>query len=149
MDREQTLDWLYRLRSVLYIFMPKKWVIPMNDALNEAIKALQSAEPKIVPVAYIHFDEDKMRKICAEVAENIEVKQDWIPVSEMLPEESGQYLITVKYKHVDNYEDIYAEHGEWNGSKWDMFMFGHCGEVESILAWMPLPKPYDPQESEG
>jgi hypothetical protein len=24
----------------------------------------------------------------------------------------------------------------------DMFMFGHCGEVESILAWMPLPEPY-------
>lgn len=67
----------------------------------------------------------------------------WIPCSERLPEEDGQYLITVKYKHVnDSYEDIYAEHGEWYDGRWDMFCFGHCGEVEDIIAWMPLPEPY-------
>ena len=66
----------------------------------------------------------------------------WIPVSERLPKKSGQYLITVKYKHVDGYEDIYAEHGEWSAGRWDMFCFGHCGEVEGIIAWMPLPEPY-------
>ena len=66
----------------------------------------------------------------------------WIPVTERLPEENGQYLITVKYKHVDGYEDVYAEHGEWEDGKWDMFGLGHCGEVENILAWMPLPEPY-------
>ena len=73
----------------------------------------------------------------------------WIPVSERMPEEDGQYLITVKYKHVnDSYEDVYAEHGEWYDGRWDMFCFGHCGEVEEIIAWMPLPAPYEPQESE-
>ena len=66
----------------------------------------------------------------------------WIPCSERLPEENGQYLITVRYKHVDGYEDVYAEHGDWCDGNWDMFCFGHCGEVESILAWMPLPAPY-------
>lgn len=66
----------------------------------------------------------------------------WIPCSERLPEESGQYLITVKYEHVDGYEDIYDEHGDWDGEEWDMFCFGHCGKVESIIAWMPLPEPY-------
>ena len=66
----------------------------------------------------------------------------WIPCSERLPEENGQYLITVRYKHVDEYEDVYAEHGDWCDGNWDMFCFGHCGEVESILAWMPLPEPY-------
>lgn len=71
-----------------------------------------------------------------------EDEQKWVPVSERLPEENGQYLITVKYVHVDGYDDIYAEHGEWVDGKWDMSCFGHCGEVESILAWMPLPKPY-------
>lgn len=70
-------------------------------------------------------------------------KGKWIPVTERLPEEDGQYLITVKYKHVDDrYEDIYAEHGEWSDGRWDMFCFGHCGEVEEIIAWMPLPEPY-------
>ena len=66
----------------------------------------------------------------------------WIPCCERLPEENGQYLITVRYKHVDEYEDVYAEHGDWCDGNWDMFCFGHCGEVESILAWMPLPEPY-------
>ncbi|MBR3580751.1 MAG: DUF551 domain-containing protein [Lachnospiraceae bacterium] len=66
----------------------------------------------------------------------------WIPCSERLPEEDGQYLITVKYVHVDGYDDIYAEHGEWGDGNWDMFCFGHCGQVETILAWMPLPEPY-------
>jgi len=73
----------------------------------------------------------------------------WIPVSERLPEENGQYIITVKYKHEEGYEDIYTEHGEWVDGKWDMFVFGHCGEVEKIPAWMPLPEPYEPQGSEG
>lgn len=67
---------------------------------------------------------------------------DWIPCSERLPEEDGQYLITVRYKHVDGYEDVYAEHGDWCDGNWDMFCFGHCGEVESIPAWMPLPEAY-------
>lgn len=73
----------------------------------------------------------------------------WIPVSERLPEEDGQYLITVKYKHVnDSYEDVYAEHGEWYNGRWDMFLFGHCGEVEDIIAWMPLPEPYKAESEE-
>lgn len=72
----------------------------------------------------------------------------WIPVSERLPEENGQYLITVKYKPEASYENIYAEHGEWTDGQWDMFCFGHCGEVEDIVAWMPLPEPYK-AESEG
>lgn len=73
---------------------------------------------------------------------SLQAEPHWIPVTERLPEESGQYLITVKYEHVDGYEDIYAEHGDWNDGKWDMFCFGHCGKVEDIVAWMPLPAPY-------
>lgn len=76
------------------------------------------------------------------IKEHEERERQWIPCSERLPEEDGQYIITVKYKHEEGYEDIYAEHGEWNNGKWDMFYFGHCGEVEKILAWMPLPEPY-------
>ena len=70
--------------------------------------------------------------------------QQWIPCTpETMPKESGQYIITVKYKHFsDEYEDIYSEHGHWDGKKWDTFYFGHWGDVEDIIAWMPLPEPY-------
>ena len=45
MTREEQLDWLYRLRSEIYVYMPKEWIVPMNDALDMAIKALEQ-EPK-------------------------------------------------------------------------------------------------------
>ena len=99
------------------------------------------------------FSMDKMAKAVAERAMEV-LKENgvfvgvWTPVSEGLPKEDGQYLITVKYKHVDGYDDIYAEHGEWYDGRWDTFCFGHCGEVEDIIAWMPLPEPYKEGESE-
>lgn len=87
---------------------------------------------------------------CKDIDEQptVEAEPRWIPCCERLPEENGQYLITVRYKHVDGYEDVYAEHGDWCDGNWDMFCFGHCGEVESIPAWMPLPEPYRGGDSE-
>lgn len=42
MTREiEELDWLCRLRSAIYVYMPKEWLIPMNNALDMAIKALE------------------------------------------------------------------------------------------------------------
>lgn len=41
MTREEKLDWLYRLRSEICVYMPKEWVEPMNNALDMAIIALQ------------------------------------------------------------------------------------------------------------
>lgn len=41
MTREEELDWLCRLRSEIYVFMPIEWLIPMNDALDMAIKTLE------------------------------------------------------------------------------------------------------------
>ena len=82
-------------------------------------------------------------KMAIEALPSAQPEQHWIPCNERLPEENGQYLITVKYKHVnDSYEDVYAEHGEWLDGEWDMFCFGHCGEVEDIIAWLSLPEPY-------
>lgn len=41
MTREEELDWLCRLRSEIYVYMPREWLIPMNNALDMAIKALE------------------------------------------------------------------------------------------------------------
>lgn len=45
MTREEQLEWLCRLRSKIYVYMPKEWLIPMNDALDISIKDLEQ-EPK-------------------------------------------------------------------------------------------------------
>ena len=99
--------------------------------------AIPSAEPKIVPIAEVKFDDDKLHEIVEEAVKNIEIEPQWIPVREMLPEEIGTYMTTVDYElHGIAVEQRYY-HGK--GLGWD---------DECVIAWMPLPTPYDPQEGE-
>ena len=105
------------------------------DERNRVVRWHEGLEPYV-----------KLRDVVWAI-EKLSSAERWIPCSERLPEENGQYLITVKYVHVDGYDDIYAEHGEWADGKWHMFMFGHCGKVENIIAWMPLPEPYEEDEA--
>ena len=61
----------------------------------------------------------------------------WIPVSERLPEAGKQYLCC----NEDGFREVgYLSKvtGEWGFTDTEAF-----GEV---IAWMPLPKPYKPQE---
>ena len=51
MTRKEKLDWLYRLRSEIYVYMPKKWLIPMNNALDMAIEALEQEQD--MTIAYL------------------------------------------------------------------------------------------------
>lgn len=41
MTRKEKIDWLYRLRSEIAIYIPKRWLIPMYTALDTAIDELQ------------------------------------------------------------------------------------------------------------
>ena len=63
----------------------------------------------------------------------------WIPVSERLPEEDGEYCVTV-YDMDENYK--YRDIAELEDGIWQYKNY------IKVLAWMPLPKPYEPQESE-
>lgn len=60
----------------------------------------------------------------------------WIPCSERLPSEDGNYLITVEDlrlghigEHTVTMADFYAKGKKWNS-------------IVDVIAWMPLPKPY-------
>ena len=124
-SKQQTYK-MFEVEDTLYL--------DAND-VGSVLASLPSVQPDMSEYS------DKLWKKAYERGK-AEAQQRWIPCSERLPEENGQYLITVKYVHVDGYDDIYAEHGEWTDGKWDMFCFGHCGKVENIIAWMPLPEPY-------
>lgn len=41
MTKEQQLDWLCRLRSEIYVYMPQEWIKKMDEALTQSIKALE------------------------------------------------------------------------------------------------------------
>ena len=75
----------------------------------------------------------------------------WIPVTERLPEDSGEYLVSVidglygngDYKAVGvawfaHQKDYAIVRSEWR----------ELGMGEEVVAWMPLPKPWSGKESE-
>lgn len=105
-------------------------------------EAIQHCKEKANGSCACADDHRQLAEWLTELAEKRKAEPQWIMCSERLPEEDGQYLITVKYKHVDGYKGVYAEHGDWFDGEWDMYFgSGHCGEIEDVIAWMPLPGP--------
>jgi len=83
---------------------------------------------------------------------------EWISVSERLPEKEGTYLLWGKltddedyYCFIGDYDEGCEKFGYWE-QQFDLNTLGCLGdeffEYECVMAWMPLPKPYEPQESE-
>jgi hypothetical protein len=79
---------------------------------------------------------DASMKRCAEEHRQLaewlkELKQlreqtGWIPVSDKVPEDNGYYLTTTMFC------EVYCDH--WTEVSFD--------RQETVIAWMPLPKPY-------
>lgn len=60
----------------------------------------------------------------------VDAEPHWIPCSERLPEKDGYYLTTTCYRQV------YCDY--WNED--------HFDRTEAVIAWMPLPEPYEVKE---
>ena len=76
----------------------------------------------------------------------------WIPVSERLPEEDGEYLLFGKidedeenYLFIGEYDSCGEQFGIWQ-EQYDRSTLGCLGseffEYARVIAWMPLPEPY-------
>lgn len=62
----------------------------------------------------------------------------WVFVSERLPEVGKEYLCCDAYGFI-HVGYLSKSLGEW---------FVNSEALEEVIAWMPLPKPFEPQESE-
>ncbi len=66
---------------------------------------------------------------------------EWIPVSERLPEEGKDCIVTVRYTGFMGMHGLWVKTGHLkNGEWWGDCM---CGEV---IAWQPSPEPYKEEE---
>ena len=76
----------------------------------------------------------------AEIRELLEEDSHWIPCSERMPDEFGEYLVTKKA--------IGWNCDEYNSN--DIAYFDNEGfhKADKVLAWMPLPKPYGGESDE-
>lgn len=61
----------------------------------------------------------------------------WIPVTEMLPEHFGVYLITVQEETGKRYSDA-ADYDSFQ-KRWRAYL--HTGPRAEVTHWMPLPEP--------
>lgn len=89
-----------------------------------------------IPAEFLNEAEggEKMRE-----AIKILEKPKWIPCSERLPEENGNYLAT--YESSDGTATLRYEVVDHYGPDWL-----HKTKHNKAVAWMPLPKPYEEVE---
>lgn len=93
-------------------------------------------------------------KICEALVVD-EKSNGWIPVSERLPEDEREYLVTLEkvYGTPEIFMGIasylkFGNDGYWNEKKygyleWDKYSDGHGGTtMYKVIAWMPLPELY-------
>ena len=71
----------------------------------------------------------------------------WIPVLERSPEKSGKYLAYIINKNDDKLQYIMTCEYLVGDCYWHWFPDDECAS-DNVIAWMPLPEPYKPQESE-
>lgn len=103
----------------------------MRIELDNYIGGLEISKAA-VPSSWGKYDEKVLNllKRVADVLRRVEPKEDWIPVTERLPEKTGKYLVSVKNGNV--YAGTFSAYeGAFN-----------C----AATAWMELPEPYKEPE---
>jgi len=110
----------------------------MNDLISrsELIKQLRDAENNAFNGFYKGLV--KAHKIVA----NMPSAQRWIPCSEKLPDETGTYLVTKRSNAYPVAEGVYIV----GSACWTDTYAGKRYRDGYILAWMPLPEPYEVEE---
>lgn len=78
-----------------------------------------------------------------------EYNNGWIPCSECLPDEGRFYFVTIEmWNKAYGTEYCLFENGKWylvaDGASDENTTWKE--ETESVIAWQPLPQPYEPKE---
>jgi len=110
-----------------------------GEEKQKAIDALKISAP-VMAVTQEEFND--YIHILNQVMDWLEQEPKWIPVSEKLPEKNVEILATTEWGAVTIAE-------MYSANDWFIHEGTTNAEADEIVAWMPLPKPFKPQESEG
>lgn len=119
-----------------------------NPLQFDEVKGYARAMEYVVDTIRSHMDEIpncegcSRRKWYQKGFEDEKKDNDWIPVEEKLPEESGYYMACIYNEEVDDYDFrktwfAYVDDYDMDESEWrELYDF------ERVTAWQPLPEPY-------
>ena len=133
--------------------------------LEKILEEIELEKEKRLGVAKVEVDPMEMA-IHREPYKGLRVAEDiirkhmddgWIPVGERLPEEYGEYLVTIvpsagylwAKRIIANFSDLMGI------AKKPIFYTGEVGKIDfeditdMVIAWRPLPEPYRTERSEG
>ena len=131
--------------------------------IEKDLKALPSAQPETDGFCTDCKEYDQERHFCPRfdrviktTIDEMKTEQRWIPCSERLPERNGRYLVTRGLNacgslwnrtYIANYSDLMGLKKEkiwWDGNvgKSDF------AKLDDVIAWMPLPSPYQAERRE-
>lgn len=119
----------------------------IEEVVTDAVKQLPSAEAKTKCIAQIKVDTEE---IVRRIKEEYDITDEWIPVSERLPKQTDEYIVSVHYSRdcvwTDKFGYTPTTDGGWydpEDTKQNMVDWN-----KYIVAWMPLPKPYREENEE-
>lgn len=110
----------------------------MNN-IKKLIQMLKEYQKSYIGHDYIFYDIkfcNPQVQMCIEALEK-QLNGCWIPVSERLPKENEEVLITLAH---GNATWAYLYQGKWHT------MFS-AYPIERVIAWQPLPEPYKEVEN--
>lgn len=120
-----------------------KWTDSTDELIYRFIRQIRTL-PSVNPQPKTGWIPVKWHTITDEEREREGYPKEWVNhVDCIMPEDGEKILITVKGHNGQRWveKDIcYIDDGFYLDSGYDW--------VEDVEAWMPLPEPYDPQESE-
>lgn len=107
-----------------------------DDDAVEAIINLPSVqpEPKWIPLETRPMDEEERLEWCEKLGYDIEY-EDAVIYTSQLPDDGQEVLTCNRYGHIRT--DTFANDPDYG------CFFEEYGEMDGIVAWMPLPKPYE------
>lgn len=99
-----------------------------NIKASEVLKEIKYYTEDLPP-----YSPDEVAEALEMAIKALEQQPRWIPVYEKLPEQEGWYLISLGGK-------------TYGGADVDMYCKGWVKYGTHVIAWMPLPEPYEESE---